>query len=84
VRDGNSRRGHDDGAGSPGRRNRAARPKQKGSTPVQRTGVLLRAAGGRPYLTGLYRARSAVLLAALISSAAPSMWTATSSAGMPL
>ena len=39
---------------------------------------------GPAYLTGLERATSAALVAALISSAAPSMCAATSSAGMPL
>ena len=40
--------------------------------------------GGRAYLTGLLRARSAAFVAALISRAAPSMCAPTRSAGMPL
>lgn len=44
----------------------------------------LREGCARPYLAGLERAMSAALVAALISSAAPSMWAPTRSTGMPL
>jgi hypothetical protein len=44
----------------------------------------LPAGAGCPYFTGLNLAMSAAFVAALMSSAAPSMWAPTRSAGMPL